>query len=110
MSTTLPTPSTPPTPPQRSDGEVSFWSKCDAFVQYIYDLGIYLASFVSAMWATLWLSECWRLAKPGAPALVFSDWRQLPAMTDAVQAAGFEWRGIVVWHKPNARPMTSGSR
>ena len=57
------------------------------------------------MWATLWLSECWRLAKPGAPCLVFSDWRQLPAMTDAIQAAGFEWRGIVVWHKPNARPM-----
>jgi len=60
-------------------------------------------SFV--MWATLWLSECWRLAKPGAPCLVFSDWRQLPAMTDAVQAAGWEWRGIVVWHKPTARPM-----
>lgn len=57
------------------------------------------------MWATLWLSECWRLAKPGAPALVFSDWRQLPVMTDAIQAAGFEWRGIVVWHKPSARPM-----
>lgn len=60
-------------------------------------------SFV--MWATLWLSECWRLAKPGSPVMVFSDWRQLPAMTDAVQAAGFEWRGIVVWHKPSARPM-----
>lgn len=60
-------------------------------------------SFV--MWATLWLSECWRLAKPGAPAMVFSDWRQLPAMTDAVQAAGWEWRGIVVWHKSSARPM-----
>ena len=60
-------------------------------------------SFIT--WATLWLSECWRLAKPGAPVLVFSDWRQLPAMTDAVQAAGFEWRGIVVWHKPSARPM-----
>lgn len=57
------------------------------------------------LWATLWLSECWRLAKPGAPVLVFSDWRQLPAMTDAVQAAGFEWRGVVVWHKPTARPM-----
>lgn len=57
------------------------------------------------LWATLWLSEAWRLAKPGAPALVFSDWRQLPAMTDAIQAAGWEWRGIVVWHKPSARPM-----
>jgi len=58
-----------------------------------------------ALWATLWLSECWRVAKPGALALVFSDWRQLPVMTDAIQAAGWEWRGIVVWHKPSARPM-----
>ncbi len=65
-------------------------------------------SFV--MWATLWLSECWRLARPGAPALVFSDWRQLPAMTDAIQAAGWEWRGIVVWHKPSARPMVGSFR
>ncbi|WP_082139939.1 DNA-methyltransferase [Desulfovibrio sp. TomC] len=62
------------------------------------------------MWATLWLSECWRLAKPGAPVLVFSDWRQLPVMTDAIQAAGFEWRGIVVWHKPSARPMLGSFR
>lgn len=56
------------------------------------------------MWATLWLGECWRVAKPGAPCMVFTDWRQLPAMTDAVQAAGWAWRGIVVWHKPSARP------
>ena len=31
-------------------------------------------------------------------------------MTDAVQAAGFEWRGIVVWHKPAARPMLGAFR
>lgn len=62
------------------------------------------------MWATLWLAECWRLANPGAPCLVFSDWRQLPAMTDAVQAAGWEWRGIVIWHKPSARPMLGSFR
>lgn len=57
------------------------------------------------LWCTLWLSECWRIAKEGAPLLVFTDWRQLPAMTDAVQAAGFMWRGVVVWHKSSARPM-----
>ena len=49
MPTTLPTPSTPPSPPQRADGETSFWTKCDAFVQYIHDLGLYLAGFVTAM-------------------------------------------------------------
>lgn len=62
------------------------------------------------MWATLWLGECLRLAKPGALCLVFSDWRQLPVMTDAVQAAGWSWKGIVVWHKPSARPHLGSFR
>jgi len=62
------------------------------------------------MWATLWLGECWRLAKPGALCLVFSDWRQLPAMTDAIQAAGWAWKGVVVWHKPSARPHLGSFR
>lgn len=57
------------------------------------------------LWCTLWLSECWRVAKDAAPLLVFTDWRQLPSVTDAVQAAGFMWRGVVVWHKTSARPM-----
>ena len=56
-------------------------------------------------WAALWLAECWRIARPCAPLLVFSDWRQLPAMTDAVQIAGWQWRGVVVWHKSGVRPM-----
>ncbi len=56
-------------------------------------------------WATLWLSECWRIARDGAPLLVFSDWRQVPVMSDAIQAAGWTWRGVVVWAKPSARPM-----
>jgi site-specific DNA-methyltransferase (adenine-specific) len=51
------------------------------------------------LWATLWLLECYRAAKPGAPIAVFTDWRQLPAVTDALQAAGFIWRGVAVWDK-----------
>ncbi|GAB7080829.1 DNA-methyltransferase [Megalodesulfovibrio paquesii] len=58
-----------------------------------------------ALWATLWLAECWRIARPGAPLLMFTDWRQLPLASDVVQAAGWEWRGLVIWHKPSARPM-----
>ena len=57
-----------------------------------------------AYWSALWLSECLRVTKPGAPALLFTDWRQLPVTTDALQAGGFVWRGIVPWFKPNARP------
>ena len=56
-------------------------------------------------WSAEWLSECWRLAKNGAPLLVFSDWRQIPALVDAVQMADWSWRGLVVWHKPSGRPM-----
>jgi site-specific DNA-methyltransferase (adenine-specific) len=55
-----------------------------------------------AYWCALWLSECLRIAKPGAPLCVFTDWRQLPTMTDAVQAGGWVWRGIIVWDKTEA--------
>ncbi len=55
-------------------------------------------------WCTLWLAEALRLAKPRSLCLVFTDWRQLPATSDALQAAGWVWRGLVVWHKPGSRP------
>ena len=38
----------------------------------------------------------------GRPLCVFTDWRQLPTMTDAVQAGGWVSRGIVVWDKTEA--------
>lgn len=57
-------------------------------------------------WSTLWLSECWRIAKSGAPICVFTDWRQLPTTTDMLQAGGWVWRGIAVWDKTEAaRPQ-----
>lgn len=28
-----------------------------------------------------------------------TDWRQLPAVTDAFQAAGWTWRGVIAWDK-----------
>lgn len=57
-------------------------------------------------WCHRWLTECYRVAKDGAPVVVFSDWRQLPLMTDLLQGAGFIWRGIAVWDKtPAARPF-----
>lgn len=57
-------------------------------------------------WYVLWLSEACRALKPGAPVCLFTDWRQLPLTTDALQAAGFTWRGITVWDKTEAcRPV-----
>ncbi|MER6531174.1 DNA methyltransferase [Streptomyces sp. NPDC001508] len=56
-------------------------------------------------WLALILAHCYRLTRPGGAALVFTDWRQLPATTDALQAAGYTWRGVAAWHKPAARPQ-----
>jgi site-specific DNA-methyltransferase (adenine-specific) len=57
-------------------------------------------------WATLWLSECLRVTKPGGALLCFTDWRQLPTVTDAIQAGGWIWRGIIPWDKTEgARPQ-----
>lgn len=57
-------------------------------------------------WCSLWLAECWRVSKDGAMLAVFTDWRQLPTVTDQVQAGGWVWRGIVPWNKTEAtRPQ-----
>lgn len=57
-------------------------------------------------WCTLWLGQCLRISKPGGVLCVFSDWRQLPTTTDAIQCGGWIWRGIVPWNKSEAaRPQ-----
>lgn len=62
------------------------------------------------LWCTLWLGECLRLSKPGALLCVFTDWRQLPQTTDAVQCGGWVYRGIVPWNKVVARPVADRFR
>lgn len=56
-------------------------------------------------WVSLWLGECLRVTKPGGVLLMFTDWRQLPTTTDAIQSGGWVWRGIVVWDKEVGRPL-----
>ena len=51
------------------------------------------------------LREARRLCKPEAVCAVFIDWRQLPSLSDAMQRAGWIWRGVAVWDKVNSRPM-----
>ncbi len=58
-----------------------------------------------AHWSALWLSLARDVLDAGSPAGVFTDWRQLPTTTDALQAGGFVWRGIVPWTKPSSRPQ-----
>lgn len=51
------------------------------------------------VWMTMWMLQAGRLLRVGGRVYLFTDWRQLPATTDAVQAAGFIWRGIIAWDK-----------
>ena len=56
------------------------------------------------------LNKCRQKAKQESIAAVFVDWRNLPAMVDALQAAGWVYRGIVVWDKGNSRPIPNRFR
>lgn len=56
-------------------------------------------------WSALWLSQACRVATTAAQVFVFTDWRQLPVTSDAVQAGGWTWRGVCVWDKGVGRPM-----
>lgn len=56
-------------------------------------------------WLGQWLSACWERMNDGAFVFIFTDWRQLPTVTDAIQVGGFIWRGIVTWAKATGRPQ-----
>ena len=56
-------------------------------------------------WAAEWLYDARKVCKPGAPVCMFIDWRQLPRPADALQWAGWIWRGTAVWDKGNSRPQ-----
>lgn len=55
-------------------------------------------------WSALWLNAARNACVPGAVLASFIDWRQLPILTDAVQAGGWSWRGVAVWSKKFGRP------
>ena len=59
-------------------------------------------------WCSLWLTAARRACNPSATIACFIDWRQLPTMTDAIQAGGFVWRGVGVWSKKFGRPRSGG--
>ncbi len=59
-------------------------------------------------WCSLWLNAARKASVDGAPVACFIDWRQLPIMTDAIQAGGWTWRGIAPWSKKFGRPSKAG--
>ena len=59
-------------------------------------------------WMAEWLYDVRKACKRGAPICLFIDWRQYPSITDALQWAGWIWRGTAVWDKGNSRPQKAG--
>ena len=37
-------------------------------------------------WSSMWFTHLFRISKPGSVCLAFTDWRQLPTMTDALRS------------------------
>lgn len=107
-------------PPYNSGGRTmsdrTTRSAVDKYVSSDAQVATHLADFAGdardqrsyTYWLTLLLGQSLRLSRPGASLLVFSDWRQLPATSDALQAAGWSWRGVITWHKPINRPRQGG--
>lgn len=60
------------------------------------------------LWCSLWMNAARVASVPGATIAVFTDWRQLPTVTDAVQVGGWCWRGINAWSKKFGRPRNGG--
>lgn len=50
-------------------------------------------------WMAEWLYDARKACKVGAPICLFIDWRQYPSITDALQWAGWIWRGTAVWDR-----------
>jgi len=55
-------------------------------------------------WLGLWLDQSFRIISRGGVICIFTDWRQLPTVSDALQIADFTWCGVFVWDKKNGRP------
>lgn len=55
------------------------------------------------VWCSMWMNAARRASTPGAILCSFIDWRQLPSLTDAVQAGGWTWRNVATWWKPGIR-------
>jgi len=57
------------------------------------------------VWTIMWMNRVKDVLREGGVFAFFIDWRQLPAMSIALQIAGLTWRGIMVWDKRNSRPQ-----
>ena len=54
-------------------------------------------------WAALWLGAAHSATREGGVVCCFTDWRQLPTVSDAIQCGGWVWRNLATWWKPGVR-------
>ena len=59
---------------------------------------------VHAEWVAMWSHHALRVTRPHGHGFYFSDWRQVPVTSDAIQMGGWVWQGMVVWDKGVGRP------
>lgn len=103
-------------PPYSSGGLFRADRQLDARLKYTPQTSRDLATFGGdnrdqrsfAYWSSLWMAQCLRVTRPGGILCVFTDWRQLPTTTDAIQSGGWLWRGIVPWDKTEAARPDKG--
>lgn len=91
--------------PRQSSAEKYITSGCKrAYTRHSF-YGENLSQRSWMHWCADWLELCIQVVRPGGVAAVFCDWRQLPALMDAMQYAGWIVRGVMPWDKGNARPQ-----
>jgi site-specific DNA-methyltransferase (adenine-specific) len=57
-------------------------------------------------WCTLWMSACLSKTREGGVIGCFIDWRNIASVVDAVQMAGWVYRGVTPWYKgSDQRPV-----
>lgn len=104
-------------PPYSSGGTFKGDRNKPTEAKYLRVMTTKYASFVGdtmdqrswTVWCSIWLRECKRVCAPESYCLVWTDWRMLPSLTDAFQAGGWTWRGIVPWDKTDAvKPINVG--
>lgn len=54
-------------------------------------------------WCTFWMTMVADVTNDGGILCCFSDWRQVPIVSDAIQAGGWTWRNLCTWYKPGIR-------
>ncbi|WP_146413088.1 DNA-methyltransferase [Crateriforma conspicua] len=80
------------------------YTSSDAKRQFHAFEGDYRDQRSFTVWNAIWMTEAYRLVRPGGAIACFMDYRNLCCVIDAMQVAGFAYDGVVPWIKKQGRP------